>query len=60
LPLLKISVDLLYRRLRALGRKEVEAKQQYFDGAHKAYEDGDGALAHRISKLVSLFDCRIE
>ena len=39
--------------MRALGRKEVEAKQQCFDGAHKAYEDGDGALAHRIHTFVS-------
>lgn len=37
-----------YQRLRALGRKEAEARGKCFNDAHRAYEEGNGALAHRI------------
>jgi hypothetical protein len=32
-----------------LARKEAEARSECFDGSHRAYEEGDGALAHRIT-----------
>jgi len=48
--------DQEYRRLRALGRKEADARSQCYDGAHKAYEEGNGALAHQLSEKGKLHD----
>jgi hypothetical protein len=40
-----------------LGRKEAEARNQCFEDAHRAYEEGDGALAHRISSFLTKANC---
>ncbi|KAK3391894.1 hypothetical protein B0T20DRAFT_488935 [Sordaria brevicollis] len=46
-----VEIESEYDRLRAEARAEGDKMKRYFDEAHEAYENGDGAAAKHLSNL---------